>query len=95
WKRLNIRTVQEAMEIAKQLYSEHKGKKEKTTPTLSKRKKAEKNKLFENDGVPQRIKEKLEQQKKKNNSPSQSTDDFEKKKRDVDKMLKTLGEKDQ
>lgn len=94
WKRLNLRTVKEAMEIAKQLYSELKGKKEKATSKVPKRKTTEKSKVFENDGVPQRIKEKLEQQKKKNNPPSQSIDDYEKKKRDVDEMLKTLGEKD-
>jgi replication initiation and membrane attachment protein len=96
WKRLNISTVKEAMEVARQLYSEHKGKKEKPTSTVSKKKKPEKrDNVFANDGVPQRIIEKLEQQKNKTISPSQTTEDYEKKKRAVEEMLKALGEKGQ
>lgn len=90
WKRLNIRTVQEAMEIAKQLYSELKSKKEgKATP---RKRRAEKPSPSSNDGVPRHIRDQLE--KEKQDIPEKEKIDSKKLDQDIDEMLKALGEMD-
>lgn len=92
WKRMNIKTVPEAQELAKQLYAEHKGKKE--GKALPRKRRAEKPLQSTNDGIPQHIRDQLEQQKMEDANKPVKDQDFDSKKldQDIDAMLRAMEE---
>ncbi|WP_027414767.1 replication initiation and membrane attachment family protein [Aneurinibacillus terranovensis] len=104
WKRMDIRTVEEAQKLAKQLYSEHKGSAGQTgrgkaeggkTPARSR---SSQHKTARKDDIPPLIRDQLARQKEMERHSSAASaqesadEEYEKTKESIHELLKAMGE---